>query len=303
MIRALLLAAAGLVLAASVARDPFQLACERLAGTRAIAIVALDPATGRLRALVHPQLAQEAYPPGSVFKLVTALAAVEEGLAPAGRDFLCTGAYKVPGAKGPPLPCYKADGHGHVALEEALGLSCNATFYALGSRLGAPRLRATAERCGLVPAPGAWLKAPRDARALAQLGIGEGPAIGLTAERLAGFVAAIAVNGPVVTPAWEPGPLTGPPLAKPEVLARLRAGMRAAVVRGTAKPAAVPGLAVAGKTGTSTYLDGSNRTHGWFVGYAPAERPRLVVAVFAKEGTGFGTASALAGQVFRAWPR
>jgi peptidoglycan glycosyltransferase len=79
--------------------------------------------------------------------------------------------------------------------------------------------------------------------------------------------------------------------------------MRAAVVRGTARPASVPGLAVAGKTGTSTMLDGSNRTHGWFVGFAPAEHPKLVVAIFCKEGTGFGTAAALGGQVFRAWQR
>jgi peptidoglycan glycosyltransferase len=236
-----------------------------------------------------------------VFKLDTAIAAIEQGLAPAGRDFTCTGAYRVPGTQGAPLPCWVAHGHGHVALEEAIGQSCNVTFFALGTRLGYERLRTTAERGGLVAAPRAWLKPPRDARALAELAIGEGPAIGLTAERLAGFVAAIAVNGPVVTPAWDPTPPTGPPLAAPAVLARVRAGMRAAVVRGTARPAAVPGLAVAGKTGTSTFLDGSNRTHGWFVGYAPADRPGLAVAVFCKEGSGFGTASALAGQVFRAW--
>ena len=83
----------------------------------------------------------------------------------------------------------------------------------------------------------------------------------------------------------------------------LREGMRQAVLRGSAGRAAVPGLAIAGKTGTSSFAPGSKRTHAWFVGYAPADSPRLVLVVFLEEGTGFGSAAPVAGDIFRAWQR
>jgi cell division protein FtsI/penicillin-binding protein 2 len=278
----------------------FQAACERLVGSQPISIVALEPKLGRLRALVHPELATQPHPPGSVFKLVTGLAAIETGVAPPTKEFKCAGAYRPPHAVGIPLPCWKPGGHGQVALEEAIALSCNVTFYQLAEKVGYERLSATALRGGLATAPG-WLRPPADATALARMGIGEGAGIAITAEQLAAFVAAIATDGAIRKPDWTPTAASNQVLAAPATLKRLRAGMRAAVVHGSARNAACRGLSVAGKTGTATYTDGTNRTYGWFAGFAPAEHPAVAIVIFEREGTGFGGAAKLGGRVFEAW--
>ena len=118
----------------------------------------------------------------------------------------------------------------------------------------------------------------------------------------AAFVSAIATGAPVRPLAWRPTEVVrGLPLAPAADLVRLRAGMRAAVAFGSAKAASSSVVPLAGKTGTSTYLDGTNRTYGWFWGYAPAENPRLVVVVFLKDSSGFQAAAPLARQVAEAW--
>ena len=178
--------------------------------------------------------------------------------------------------------------------------SCNVTFYGLSEALGPGAIATMARRGGLGLAPG-WLRTPRGAAASVGFGIGEGTALAVTPLQLAGFVGAIAVGGPAMLPAWEPTAATGKALAPEPELARLRAGMRAAVVNGSARNAGTGRVDVAGKTGTATYTDGSNRTYGWFVGYAPAVSPRLAIAVFEKQSTGFGDAAKLARQVFEAW--
>lgn len=301
--RAIALALVLTLAAASAQASPgsgFQAACDRLVGDQAATVVAFDPASHQLRALVHPALAREPHPPGSVFKLVTALAAVATGQAPPRAVFCCDGAYRPPDWSGKPLLCWKPGGHGRLLLEEAIAQSCNCTFYQLSTRVGFAALDETARRCGMGVTPG-WLRRPRDPAAQALLGIGEGAGIGVTAVQLAGLVGAIATGGPPVAPAWAPRPATGPPVADVGTLKRLRAAMRAAVVHGSARGAGVPGLAVAGKTGTATYTDGSNRTYGWFVGYAPSDAPRLAVVVLVKEATGFHGATGLARRVLLAW--
>jgi peptidoglycan glycosyltransferase len=280
--------------------NAFQAACERMVGNQAISIVAIEPHSGKLRTLVHPQLAAEAHPPGSVFKLVTGLAAIEAGVAPPKREFTCLGRYRPPRWNKTPLPCWKPGGHGHLELEEAIALSCNVTFYQLTELVGFSQLAKVTQRTGLAAAPG-WLRAPGDPYTLARLGIGEGQGIAITAEQLAGLVGAIACDGPIIRPSWSPEMPTGPALAAPPTLKRLRTGMRDAVVHGSARHAACKGLAVAGKTGTATYTDGTNRTYGWFTGFAPAERPAIAIVVFEREGTGFGGAAKLGRRVFEAW--
>ncbi len=79
-------------------------------------------------------------------------------------------------------------------------------------------------------------------------------------------------------------------------------GLRGAVEYGTAQLAKVDGLEVAGKTGT-TPSPGRMSTHAWFAGYAPAERPKVIVVVFAEEGKGGVTAAPVAGEILRGWSR
>lgn len=87
-----------------------------------------------------------------------------------------------------------------------------------------------------------------------------------------------------------------------ESLATVFAGLEASVARGMARAAGVEGLAVAGKTGTAGADEGS-WTHAWFAGYAPAEKPDIVLVVFLERGTGAADASPVAKQILEAFAR
>jgi penicillin-binding protein 2 len=298
------LALAGLVwaLAAPAAARDFQSATAALLGSREGAIVVADPTSGRLLALVNPAMANAAFPPGSAFKLVTALAAIEAGLAAPSRTMRCDGRYRPLG----PVPagfaprCWKPGGHGELTLEEALAASCNVAMMAWGERTGAASLHAAARRAGLGASPGR-LPGPQDVRALVPMAMGEGPRLSVTPLQLAGLTGAIATGTAPRLPAWRPAPPHGAPLAQAATLKRLRAGMRASVATGSSRQAALSALSAAGKTGTASYTDGTNRTYGWFAGYAPADRPRVVVVVFLKQANGFADAAPLARRVLAAW--
>ena len=79
----------------------------------------------------------------------------------------------------------------------------------------------------------------------------------------------------------------------------IRRAMVKAAHEGTAAPAAVPGLLIAGKTGSPSRAWGG--THAWFIGFAPAERPEVALAVLVLKGHGRDDAAPVAGRVFRAW--
>jgi cell division protein FtsI/penicillin-binding protein 2 len=88
---------------------------------------------------------------------------------------------------------------------------------------------------------------------------------------------------------------------RPRTLEVLRAGMQLAISEGTAHNAAVPGTAIAGKTGTASRLDDPKRNYGWFLGFAPASRPRIAVCVLIDDATGCNEASSAARLVFSAF--
>jgi cell division protein FtsI/penicillin-binding protein 2 len=271
--------------------------CERLVGRVPAAVVAVDAHTGRLKGLVGTTRAGEATPAGSVFKLVTGLAALEAGVTEPPTP--CRGAWREPGAAPQALVhrCWRPEGHGALELEDALARSCNVHFLALGHRLGAGRLGQAARACGL------GATAPREP-ATPLHAVGEGRGWWLTPLQGAGLVAAIASDGPVRSPGWVAAPIVAPRPARLATLARLRAGMRRAVLGGTARTAAVDGLEVAGKTGTAGRLDAPGRTWGWFLGFARpngAVKPTLAVSVRLEDASGRAGAAGLARQVLRAW--
>jgi penicillin-binding protein 2 len=88
---------------------------------------------------------------------------------------------------------------------------------------------------------------------------------------------------------------------EPEYLAIVKEAMRQSVTRGVAKKAAVPGIEIAGKTGTAefgqTRPDGSHETHGWFVGFAPYDDPQVAIVVFFQRGGGGSDAAPAASQI------
>jgi cell division protein FtsI/penicillin-binding protein 2 len=86
---------------------------------------------------------------------------------------------------------------------------------------------------------------------------------------------------------------------RPGTFELLNAALVDCVQSGTAYEAAVPGITVAGKTGTATALNGTGITHAWLAGYAPADQPEIAVVIFLERGTGARDAAPLAGKILR----
>jgi cell division protein FtsI/penicillin-binding protein 2 len=135
----------------------------------------------------------------------------------------------------------------------------------------------------------------------ARAAIGESSILVTPAQLLLAY-SAIATGGPVYR-LWQRSsrPAGAPYLSRrvrlqPKTLGTLRAGFEQCVESGTCQGAAVPGVEVAGKTGTATAIGGS---HAWFVGYAPADKPEVAIVVFLERGTGAADAAPLAGQILR----
>ena len=261
-----------------------------LAGAQG-AVVAMDPFTGRVHALVNPALGiQRAFQPCSVFKIVVGIAGLSEGVITPQTTFRCT--------KG----CWMWAGHGSIDLGRALAVSCNPYFEWVGEQLGYERVQRYAHLLGLGEPSGINLTGetagfvPAFVRpeAVGHLS-SHAEGIATSALQLAVLISAT-VNGGVVLKPQVSGPdgfAASERWRLPEGtrLDGLSAGFAAAVNEGSASAAFDPEVAVAGKTGTCAAL-------GWFASYAPAERPELVVVVFLRHGSGHG-ASAVAGRIFR----
>lgn len=313
-------------------------AWEGLAG-RTGAVVAIEPSTGRLLAVVsspsfdpnllsshdgvaikqayadylandkQPMLNRalaRTYPPGSTFKLVTAAAALESGR--------FTADSVLPGPKTYRLPLTKKDlnnwsrsscgRNNKVTLAQALAVSCNTAFAWLGNDLGDDALRRQARAFGFdftskVPMTAATSRFPSnpDAPQTALSAIGQFD-VRATALQMAQVGAGIANHGIVMQP-YLVDQIFGPDLS---VLSRtsartvsqamsranadaLLAMMVGVVNGGTGGNARIPGVKVGGKTGTAQTQPGTP-PHAWFVGVAPADNPKVVVAVVVENGGG-----------------
>ncbi len=334
--------------------DAQRAAYDGLAG-QAGAVVALDPATGEILAMAstpsydpnllashdpsevtdnydrlrkdpdNPMLnraTQEVYPPGSLFKVVVAAAALESGKyqpdtvipAPASLDLPDTSA-SINNYDN--LPCLG----GSVTLQEALAISCNTAFAQVGLDLGDDALRKQAEAFGFnesldVPLPVVQSIYPEDLdtpqTALSAIGQFD---VRATATQMAMVGAGVANDGVVMTPylvAEEQAPdLSSLSTTQPKVLSRalsspaaeqLNEMMVSVVTSGTGTNAQIDGVTVAGKTGTAQ--DGPVRPpHVWFLAFAPAEDPQVVVAVIVENGGDLGneaTGGAVAAPIARA---
>lgn len=283
---------------ASASVLPLQQAAERALGGRPGCVVAMDAETGTLRVLVNPNVAATLEVPiGSLAKLVTGMAALDAGLTDGSRKIRCKGAFER-------WTCWKV--HGEQTVEEAIANSCSTYFFTVGRELGAQRLNQAFEAAGFGrltqsglagERPGTFTPA-RTLPELTELSYGDTPALLATPLQVASWVGAIANGGIRYAPHFEHtepvilGRLTGL-----RGLASVKAGMRLAVLSGSAEKADLPMVSLYGKTGTSTHVGAPNRRHGWFVGFAE----RKVVVVFIKDGNGYNAAAPVAKEVFAAW--
>jgi len=278
---------------------------------------------------------QAAYPPGSTLKPFVALAGLMMGAIQPGTTFreTCNGAFQF-GRRS--FRCWKPEGHGTLALRDAVAQSCDVYFYQLGVRLGLDRLAEfmkrihvsdrsgidlPQERRGLFP-DAAWYDKRYGAglwsRGLVlNLAIGQGET-SLTPIKLAQLTALIANGGIMVRPhvireIEEDGrPVAGLIPSQDSVgtridlpaapLASVRAAMEAVVAdeHGTGYSAKVESVRVAGKTGTAQNPHGND--HALFICFAPVENPRIAVAVLVENaGHGSTAAAPIAQKVLQAF--
>jgi penicillin-binding protein 2 len=266
---------------------------------------------------------QGAYPPGSTFKVVVMLAALRAGVA-GPHTWLqpCTGSYYYGGRV---FNCWKWEGHGALDFIGALENSCDAYFYQIGPLLTLPRLAAAArdfglgartgvdlpqERRGLIPdaawydqqwGPGRWRKGM-----MLNLAIGQGEIL-TTPIQLAMVAAEVANGGRAIRPhvvkevrgesEFAPErPARAGVTADAAAWAAVQTAMEKVVSDGTGGAARLPGVRVAGKTGTSQNPHGKD--HALFICYAPADSPRVALAVVAENrGHGGSVAAPIAARV------
>jgi len=285
----------------------------------------------------------EMYAPGSTFKTITGLAALQEGVAKTDTVITSKGYITVANEYDPNVVYYFRDWAVLGALDfyRGVAMSSDVYFYYLaggkadeGFRgLGEERLARYARAFGLGEASGVDLPGESpglvpDARWKERnwgeawyvgdtysFGIGQGY-LTVTPLQLLNAVATIANGGDLLRPrlikevqddhgntvaTFGPEVRRQVPVSS-DYLAVMREAMRQSVDSGVATSAAVPGLSIAGKTGTAEFgeqgADGKYDTHGWFVGFAPFDDPQIAVVVFVQRGGGYQNAAPAAARIF-----
>ena len=268
---------------------------------------------------LHDRAIGSFYAPGSTFKVLMAIAGLETGTITTGERVFCGGSAAFYGRT---RLCWKKGGHGWVDIEQALAQSCNVFFYTLGQELGIERIHDFGVRFGLgspsgldIPGeePGImpsneWKLAahgekwyPGDTISLA---IGQG-LIAVTPVQMARLISAVATGGKLPTPRLsQDREVVVRDLGISEHTMRVvRDALSLAVESGTGRRATGGEFTVAGKTGTAQVFKHSagidadklpkpERDHAWFVGYAPADQPRIAFAVVVEHGGHGGTSAA-----------
>ena len=332
-----------------------QLAFEEAMAGQSGSVIAMEPATGEILAYVsNPgydpnafsagikpdewtrltrdpekplinRVIQGMYPPGSTFKVVSALAALQEGVITPATRFHCPGYLAVYGTL---FRCHQGGPHASVDLKRALALSCNVYFYNVGIRLEIERLSRYAKRLGFARPTGIDL--PHESSGIFQdpdwkmrtqkvrwfpaetVSVSIGQAMAVTPIQLARVAAVVANGGRLPRPrlmkaiAGQPATTTPPADLgfRPEVVAFVREAMLGVVAAGTGQRAKIEGVAVGGKTGSAQVVTHARleankdarayQPHGWFMAFAdPANgKPGVAVAVLVEHGVAGGTSAA-----------
>jgi cell division protein FtsI/penicillin-binding protein 2 len=292
-------------------------------------IVAMQPASGQVLAVAGIGLDGQ-QPPGSTFKIITLSGALGAHIATPRTQFPYASYATLDGVR-----LNNANGENcGGSLELAFAVSCNSVFTPLGVKLGAQRLVATAEAFGFNHDPGlpgaerSSLPAAGSIQGELDVGstaIGQGEVLATPLEMVT-VASAIADGGHRPAPSFElDAPRGGAQAVSPPVARTVRRLMTEVVREGTGTSAAIPGVVVAGKTGTAELkscsasspegeagetssgseagesCSGASNTDAWFTAFAPAAHPRIAVCVLlVKDGAGGDTAAPVARQVLEA---
>ncbi|OPY58771.1 MAG: Stage V sporulation protein D [Pelotomaculum sp. PtaU1.Bin035] len=293
------------------------------------AVVVMEAGTGDLLAMAgrpafHPARVEEylkdgggerffdhstaLYQPGSIFKIVVAAAALEEGVASLESQFTCRG------EKESLIRCWSDAGHGDINFARAFAVSCNPVFAGLGLKIGAPKLIEYAGRLGLGNQSVIGYPVPPDPRQdldligapynLVNSSVGQGPVL-VTPVQITSMLNAVVSGGVYREPrlvreirqegggaARELSPDQGRRAISPETAGKLRSLMELVTQEGAGSEAQIPVFGSAGKTGSAQLGNGEHSVNAWFTGYAPLADPRYIVTVLVEEGVSGGESAA-----------
>ena len=281
--------------------------------------------TTYLQAVWRNKAIADTYEPGSVFKLITASAALEEGITDTDNEgeFSCTGGIEVAGVR---IKCWRYyRPHGQESLRQALMNSCNPVFIGLGQKLGVTKYYEYLEKFKLLEKTGIDLPGEAGSIFLAKEKAGPvelatisfGQRFEITPIQLATAVSSIANGGTSIKPRVvkqiinsETKEVTEIPVQKEDTVIsketseKVLSMMESVVSEGTGKNAKVAGYRIGGKTGTSEDGVNTNKYVTSFCGVAPIDNPQVVVLVTLYNPTGEGghqgggVAAPVGGQIF-----
>ncbi|MDD2480910.1 MAG: penicillin-binding transpeptidase domain-containing protein [Lutispora sp.] len=293
------------------------------------AIVALNPKTGEILALIskpdyNPSNVTEnwsnliedknspllnraidgIYPPGSIFKVITLSAALNNNLEK--YEIACNGKINIGGYE---IKDSNDKGHGQISLNKAFTLSCNSYFVSLGLKLGnntmfneATKYKFNKGIQGDIKSKVSSFTKKKDDKSLAQQSIGQGDVL-ITPIHAAAIAAIIANDGVLVSPYIVSEitnmdekliksfkAKTGEKIINKDKAEIIKDMMVDVIQSGTGKSARIRGVSVAGKTGTAENPHG--KPHSWFIGFAPSENPQIAIAVIVENGGSGGSIAA-----------
>jgi peptidoglycan glycosyltransferase len=309
-----------LALASTPSYDPNQLSSH---DPKAIRAYAAQLATQNPDPRIN-QAITERYSPGSVFKVIVSAAALSTGTYTPQTAVPAPDRLSLPNSTHQ-LTNYNGEscnGGADQPLIDALTISCNTAFGQLGMTLGQDKVRSMAEAFGIndsafttpLKVSGSTLGRIQDQAQLANASIGQ-QNVQITPMEGAMIAAAVAnkgtlmkpylvdqVRAPDLTVIDQTSPTTMSHPVTADVAAQLTQMMTNVVANGTGKKAKINGVQVAGKTGTAQ-TDPENQDNSWFVGFAPADHPKIAVAVFIQHGgrTGGDISAPIARQVIQAY--
>ena len=264
---------------------------------------------------------QGLYPPGSTFKIVTALAYLREYGVDNNFHFTCTGEYECGGYT---IHCSGGTAHGEQDLSDAFANSCNCAFaYMTAKLLSSQTLNITAENLKFNTAFNLALPSVKSSFSLKSAGengltmqtaIGQGNTL-MTPVHLAMIASAVYNGGTMYKPNYVLGTRTysGTPVSKNKAealgtvmdsaqAAALKDMMRQVVTEGTGSALASLPYEICGKTGTAQYNDSPDDAHSWFVGFSDTQNCDIIVAVIIEGGQNTDVSAVnLAGRIFSTW--
>lgn len=312
----------------------------KLLGDRKGSVVLMNPKTGEILGMVSSpsfnpnnmsnletdnlidRSVQGLYPPGSIFKIITAKGALDNIEDIDSWSYNCTGSLKIGDRE---VSCYGGEAHGEVDLTKAFIYSCNGAFAELAGEIGWKKLLSAGEKFGFnknflfgdIKINDSKLNINKSISDidLAWTSVGQGTTL-VTPMHMAMMVSAIANDGIMMEPKLlynvigrrgsvqrELEPKQYLKTMEPEDAKYMQGIMEGVVKEGTGRGAGVGGISIGGKTGTAEVKSTKDSTispHAWFVGFAPIENPSLAIAVIVENsGTGGKVAAPMAGQILK----